>query len=43
LTTLPAYYASLGWKTIEETEYLGKLRAVMTFDLSGQTPNGITP
>ena len=34
-TTLPAYYAALGWKTIEETEYLGKLRAVMTFDLGG--------
>jgi predicted N-acetyltransferase YhbS len=33
-TTLPAYYTALGWKTIEETEYLGKLRAVMAFDLS---------
>src|SRR5262249_55139858 len=33
-TTLPAYYAALGWKTIEETEYLGKLRAVMAFDLA---------
>jgi predicted N-acetyltransferase YhbS len=33
-TTLPAYYAALGWKTIEEVEYLGKLRAVMAFDLS---------
>jgi predicted N-acetyltransferase YhbS len=34
-TTLPAYYAALGWKTIEETEYLGKLRAVMAFDFPG--------
>ena len=33
-TTLPAYYTALGWKTIEETEYLGKMRAVMAFDLS---------
>lgn len=33
-TTLPAYYTALGWKRIEETEYLGKLRAVMAFDLS---------
>jgi predicted N-acetyltransferase YhbS len=32
-TTLPAYYTALGWKTIEETEYLGKMRAVMAFDL----------
>ncbi|MBV9458527.1 MAG: GNAT family N-acetyltransferase [Bradyrhizobium sp.] len=31
-TTLPAYYTALGWKTIEETEYLGKMRAVMAFD-----------
>jgi predicted N-acetyltransferase YhbS len=31
-TTLPAYYAALGWKTIEQVEYLGKLRAVMAFD-----------
>lgn len=32
-STLPAYYAALGWKTIEEIEYLGKMRAVMAFDL----------
>ena len=32
-TTLPAYYAALGWKWIEEVEYLGKMRAVMAFDL----------
>jgi predicted N-acetyltransferase YhbS len=31
-STLPAYYAALGWKTIEEIEYLGKMRAVMAFD-----------
>jgi predicted N-acetyltransferase YhbS len=31
-TTLPTYYTALGWKTIEEVEYLGKLRAVMAFD-----------
>ena len=31
-TTLPAYYTALGWKMIEEVEYLGKLRAVMAFD-----------
>jgi predicted N-acetyltransferase YhbS len=31
-TTLPAYYMALGWKTIEEIEYLGKMRAVMAFD-----------
>jgi predicted N-acetyltransferase YhbS len=30
--TLPAYYAALGWRTIEEVEYLGKRRAVMAFD-----------
>ena len=29
--TLPAYYASLGWRAIEEVEYLGKLRTIMTF------------
>ena len=34
-TTLPAYYTALGWKTLEETEYLGKTRAVMAFDLQG--------
>ena len=34
-TRLPAYYTALGWKTIEETEYLGKLRAVMVFELGG--------
>jgi GNAT superfamily N-acetyltransferase len=34
-TTLPAYYAGLGWKTIEEVEYLGKMRAVMAFDFAG--------
>jgi predicted N-acetyltransferase YhbS len=33
-TALPAYYTALGWKTIEEVEYLGKRRAVMAFDLS---------
>ncbi len=32
-TTLPAYYAALGWKRIEEVGYLGKMRAVMAFDL----------
>jgi len=32
--TLPAYYASLGWRPIEEIEYLGKLRTVMTFEMS---------
>jgi hypothetical protein len=31
-TTLPAYYTALGWKAIEQTEYLGKMRAVMVFD-----------
>jgi predicted N-acetyltransferase YhbS len=29
--TLPAYYASLGWRAIEEVEYLGKPRTIMTF------------
>ena len=32
LGTLPAYYASLGWRPIEEIEYLGKMRTVMAFD-----------
>ena len=32
--TLPAYYASLGWKPIEALDYLGKMRTVMAFDLS---------
>jgi hypothetical protein len=31
---VPAYYTALGWETIEETEYLGKMRAVMAFDFS---------
>jgi GNAT superfamily N-acetyltransferase len=31
--TLPAYYAALGWKPIEEVEYLGKMRTIMVFDL----------
>jgi predicted N-acetyltransferase YhbS len=31
--TLPAYYASLGWRAIEEVEYLGKMRTIMTFEL----------
>ena len=31
--TLPSYYALLGWKQIEESEYLGKVRTVMAFDL----------
>lgn len=31
--TLPAYYAAIGWKPIEQIEYLGKLRTVMAFDL----------
>jgi len=30
---LPAYYAALGWKPIEDTEYLGKIRTVMAFDI----------
>jgi len=30
---LPAYYATLGWKPIEEVEYLGKMRTVMVFDV----------
>jgi predicted N-acetyltransferase YhbS len=30
---LPAYYASLGWKPIEDVEYLGKMRTVMVFDV----------
>ena len=32
--TLPAYYASLGWQAIEEIEYLGKMRTIMTFELA---------
>ena len=32
--TLPAYYASLGWRPIEEVEYLGKMRTIMTFELA---------
>ena len=31
--TLPAYYAALGWKPIEEVEYLGKSRTIMARDL----------
>ncbi len=31
--TLPAYYTLLGWKQIEQVEYLGKVRTVMAFDL----------
>jgi hypothetical protein len=30
---VPSYYALLGWKQIEEIEYLGKVRTVMAFDL----------
>ena len=33
-TTLPAYYMALGWKPIEQVEYLGKMRMVMAFDFS---------
>lgn len=39
-TSLPAYYAALGWRTLEETEYLGKPRAVMAFDIQ-QRPSGV--
>ena len=31
--TLTSYYAMLGWKQMEEVEYLGKVRTVMAFDL----------
>jgi predicted N-acetyltransferase YhbS len=31
--TLPSYYASRSWRTIEEVDYLGKLRTIMAFDL----------
>jgi len=31
--TLPGYYASRRWRSIEELEYLGKMRVVMAYDL----------
>lgn len=31
--TLPAYYASLGWRPIEKVEYLGNMRTIMAFEL----------
>ena len=31
-TSLPAYYMALGWRPIEDVEYLGKMRTVMAFD-----------
>ncbi|NEW92038.1 GNAT family N-acetyltransferase [Rhodopseudomonas sp. BR0M22] len=31
--TLPTYYAALGWKPIEEVEYLGRMRTVMAIEL----------
>ncbi|MBR1229692.1 GNAT family N-acetyltransferase [Bradyrhizobium sp. AUGA SZCCT0176] len=31
--TLPNYYASRGWRPIEEVEYLGRARTIMAFDL----------
>jgi predicted N-acetyltransferase YhbS len=34
-TKLPAYYMALGWKPIEQVEYLGKMRTVMAFDFPG--------
>ena len=34
-TTLPGYYMALGWKPIEDVEYLGKMRTVMAFDFPG--------
>jgi predicted N-acetyltransferase YhbS len=34
--TLPTYYTLLGWKQIEEVEYLGKVRTVMALDLSSE-------
>jgi hypothetical protein len=37
---LPAFYQSLGWRPIETTDYLGKLRTVMAFDLSTEAPRG---
>jgi GNAT superfamily N-acetyltransferase len=33
VSPLPAYYAALGWKPIEDVEYLGKMRTVMVFDV----------
>jgi hypothetical protein len=30
--TLPEYYSALGWKPIEQVEYLGKPRTIMAFD-----------
>jgi len=30
---LPAYYASRRWQPIEELDYLGKTRVIMTYDL----------
>ena len=34
--TLPRYYASLGWRTLETVEYIGKLRTIMMFDVAGR-------
>lgn len=31
--TLLNYYASRGWRPIEQVEYLGKARTIMAFDL----------
>jgi len=31
--TLPGYYATRGWQPVEELEYLGKMRAIMAYDL----------
>ncbi|NOJ43410.1 GNAT family N-acetyltransferase [Bradyrhizobium australiense] len=38
--TLPSYYAMLGWKQIEEVEYLGKVRTVMAFELCADRVSG---
>jgi predicted N-acetyltransferase YhbS len=34
--TLPGYYASLGWRTLETVDYMGKLRSIMMFDVAGR-------
>ena len=33
--SLPSYYASLGWRTLETVEYVGKPRTIMMFDVAG--------
>jgi GNAT superfamily N-acetyltransferase len=37
--TLPAYYRKRGWTDVEEVSYLGRMRAIMRFDMARPPEN----